>query len=77
MGLFFIQKRRRPESLPGNHNQEYVTMSAVNSSVYAKSEMATDRQPPQEMPVDRDSGHGLLPVEMPGTPRLRGSGSVL
>ena len=51
--------------------QEHVTMAAVNSSVYTKSEMAADTQPPQEMPLDRDSGQGVAPYEMPGTPRFR------
>ena len=71
MGLFFIQMRRRVEPLPRDQMQEHVTMAAVNSSVYTKSEMAADTQPPQEMPLDRDSGQGVAPYEMPGTPRFR------
>ena len=48
-----------------------------DNQVYAKSEMSSDRQPPQELPLDRDSGQGIAPYEMPATPRLRRPGSAL
>lgn len=47
-----------------------------DNQVYAKSEMPSDRQPAQEMPLDRDSGQDVAPYEMPGTPRLRRPGSA-
>ena len=45
--------------------------------VYIKSEMPSDRQPPQEMPLDRDSRQDIAPYEMPATPRLRKPGSAM
>lgn len=42
---------------------------------YIKSEMPADNQPPQELPLDRDSGQGLAPYELPAA--LRDSSSAL
>ncbi|CAF9938052.1 MAG: hypothetical protein ALECFALPRED_007489 [Alectoria fallacina] len=84
IGVFFVRKKRRIERSAGIQKQEYGAMAEAAQSptysdnqVYAKSEMSSDRQPPQELPLDRDSGQGIAPYEMPATPRLRRPGSAL
>lgn len=58
-------------------------MEAIKDSVYSdnstylKPEMPSDRQPPLEMPLERDTGYSVAPYEMQniemyemsGTPR--------
>lgn len=72
-GLFLFQKRRRLEK----QKQELGTMVEVNNLGYTKPEMSSERQPPQEMPLDRDSSQGIPPHEMPSTPRLRRQNSAI
>ncbi|CAD6584213.1 MAG: hypothetical protein ASARMPRED_001632 [Alectoria sarmentosa] len=86
IGGFFVRKKRRTERSAGIQKQEYGAMAEAqavqnptysDNQVYAKSEMPSDRQPPQELPLDKDSGQGIAPYEMPATPRLRRPGSAL
>ena len=76
-GLFFNQKRRRFKRLRGEEKQERGTMREADSAKYTGLEMPSDGQPPQEMPLDRDSNQGIPPYEMPGTPRLRRPDSAM
>lgn len=76
--VFFILKKQRATRLARTQEQGFgATAEAVkvpkysDNEGYMKSEMPADNQPPQELPLDRDSGHGLAPHEMPSTPRVR------
>ena len=48
-----------------------------DNQVCTTSEMSSHRQPPQEMPLDRDSRKGIAPHELPATSRLRRPGSAI
>lgn len=84
IGVFFIQKKRRAQHLAEIQTQEYGATAKVvkvpaysDEPMYMKPELPSDRQPPQEMPLDRDSGQNIAPYEMPATPRLCRPGSAL
>lgn len=90
MGAFLMRKRRRTqhrqEQRQEQERQEYeARVEATKNSVYSddpaylKPEMPSDKQPPQEMPLEQDTGYSIAPYEMhslethemPATPRLR------
>ncbi|KAF6222241.1 hypothetical protein HO133_001327 [Letharia lupina] len=84
IGVFFVQKKRRAQRLAGIQKQEYGAVAeAVKNPEYSDnqvcttSEMSSHRQPPQEMPLDRDSRKGIAPHELPATSRLRRPGSAI
>ncbi len=66
VGVFFIRKKRRVGRFTEMQRQEYVE---ADEPVIKTSELASDRLSPQEMPLDRDSGHGIPPYEMSAVPK--------
>ena len=73
ISLFFFQKRRR-----NRQKQDYgVVTEAVKepsysgSGIHMISEMASDSQPPQEMPLNKDSKQDVPLYELPATRGLR------
>lgn len=89
IGAFLLRKRRRARRLQENERQGFEARMAAQKDfmysenlAYLKPEMPGDKQlppPPQEMPLERDTGYRLAPYEMhnietqemPATPRLR------
>ncbi|KAL9130316.1 MAG: hypothetical protein Q9175_007052 [Cornicularia normoerica] len=62
IGVFFFQKKRRAERLAGTQKQDYGATAEADKNapssdnqLYMKPELPSDRQPPQEMPLDKDS----------------------
>lgn len=88
VGVFLMRKRRRTQHQQEKQRQENEARMVTKDSVYSdnlncfKPEMPSDKQPPlppQEMPLERDTGYSVEPYEMhnvethemPATPRLR------
>ena len=67
-----IQKQECGAVAEAVQNPEY-----SDNQVCMTSEMSSDRQPPQEMPLDRDSRQGIAPHQLPATSRLRRPGSAI
>ena len=67
-----LQRHRKRRLLQNEQGQATMkeaapmTISAYSdNNVYAKPEMPSSRQPPQEMPLERDTGYDVEPYEMP------------